>query len=78
MLTVSSNIDAAALQPLLVDGASILFEDSQCTVEAKSGSLIGDSPYGYVDFLMPASESALAPLLLWVKSWVSFSPSQAV
>lgn len=75
MLSVSSNIEKDALCALLVPGASIIFEDTQCTLELREGKLLGDSPYGYVDFLAKDEPSALTPLMLWIKSWVSFSPS---
>lgn len=77
MLTVSSNINPAALQSLLADGSLVVFEDSCCTVSSENGSLIGDSPYGYVDFMMPANKNAYEALVMWAKSWTQFSPNVA-
>jgi hypothetical protein len=77
MLTVSSSIDSAALQLLLVEGSLVVFEDTQCNVTSQKGSLVGESPYGYVDFLMRDNSNACEALLLWSRSWASFSPSCA-
>jgi hypothetical protein len=77
MLIVSSSIDPKALYTLMSDGEIVFFEDTHCTVSLEKGTLVGDSPYGYVDFMMPDSVSACESLVLWVKSWASFSPSFA-
>lgn len=77
MLTISSDIEPAALQRLLVEDAQVVFEDTQCSIISSKGSLIGDSPYGYIDFLMPANSDAWDAAVLWSKSWVSFNPSYA-
>jgi hypothetical protein len=77
MLTVSSNIDAASLQQLLENNPMVVFEDTLCTVTAAKGSLVGDSPYGYIDFMMPTDKSAVEALVLWAKSWRAVSPNYA-
>jgi len=77
MHTVSSDIDSTTLKSLLSQSNSVLFEDSNCIVTANDGSIIGDSPYGYVDFMMPAGPTAFDALLMWTKSWTTFSPSCA-
>jgi hypothetical protein len=77
MLTVSSTIDPATLQSLMANGALVVFEDSCCTVSLENGGIIGDSPYGYVDFMMPPNRSAFEALVMWARSWTQFSPNVA-
>jgi hypothetical protein len=77
MLIVSSSIDPKALKPLLAENSLVIFEDTLCAVSVENGNLVGDSPYGYVDFMMPASLNACESLILWAKSWESFNPSCA-
>lgn len=77
MITVSSNIDPASLQSMMATGALVVFEDSCCTVSSENGNIIGDSPYGYVDFMMPANRSAFDALVMWAQSWTQFSPNVA-
>lgn len=77
MITVSSNITPAALQSMMENGALVVFEDSCCTVSSENGNIIGDSPYGYVDFMMPDNRRAFEALVLWAKSWTQFSPNVA-
>lgn len=77
MLTVSSNIAPAYLQSILIEGALVVFKDTNCTVTAQKGSFIGENPYGCIEFLMPADARACESLVLWAKSWDSFSPNFA-
>ena len=77
MLTVSSNIDPASLQQLLENNPLVVFEDTLCTVTSSKGRLVGDSPYGYVDFMMGTDKTACVALVLWAKSWIAVSPHYA-
>lgn len=77
MLIVSSNISSTDLFSKLNQHAGVVFEETSCTVSLSNGTLIGDSPYGYIDFMMPVSMEACEALVLWTKAWGSFSPSVA-
>jgi hypothetical protein len=77
MLIVSSNIASNDLFSKLQQHAGVVFEDTLCTVALSNGTLIGDSPYGYIDFMMPVSLHACEALVKWTKAWATFSPSVA-
>lgn len=74
MLFIPTSIKPADLEPLLVDGAHLVFEGAKCTAQIKQGQVIGDSPYGYIDYMGPADANAL---VLWARAWSSFNPSCA-
>lgn len=77
MLIVSSNIASTDLFSKLQQYAGVVFEDTLCVVSLSDGNLIGDSPYGYIDFMMPISIEACDALVKWTKAWATFSPSVA-
>lgn len=73
MLIVSNRIDASALLALLTDGSEVVFAESQCVVQVNNGRVIGDSPYGYIDFMGPVSD--VMHLVHWARSWTPLMPS---
>ena len=67
MLIVPSTIAPEKLLPLLKDGSEVCFAETECIVTVSNGRAIGETRYGYIDFVGAVSE--VEPLVHWARSW---------